>query len=434
MPAAAAQDAGLLRVAHLSPDTPAVDVSLAPLPADGSAVSDPGPDVATGLGYGTVGGYDELPAGRYAVSIRAAGAPPSTPPVLTAEVEVTAGTARTAIVGGRFADLTLQAVPDDLSTPPAGAARVRVLAAAGSAGPLDVTLAGTPLARELPFATAGRYVPVPAGAAALSVDGRPVPGPGLRLAAGAVVSLLVLDGPDGALDVRVVVDAAGPAEVPTGAVAAGSGPAEAAPVVLLVVATTLVARALRGRRRASLAAVALTLGATVLPVGAAPAAAAVPPAVTSSARESAVPPPVQVLVPSVGIDAALQPVGLDPTGALAPPARPGTAGWHAGGPAPGGTGPAVLTGHVDWAGRPAAFAGLGRVTPGDEVQVVRADGSTARFRVDAVHRYAKDDFPTATVYGPTPDAQLRLITCGGEFDRAAGSYRDNVVVTATLVG
>jgi Sortase domain len=68
------------------------------------------------------------------------------------------------------------------------------------------------------------------------------------------------------------------------------------------------------------------------------------------------------------------------------------------------------------------------------VVVVRADGSTARFRVDAVHRYAKDDFPTTTVYGPTHDAQLRLITCGGEFDRAAGSYRDNVVVTATLVG
>jgi hypothetical protein len=67
------------------------------------------------------------------------------------------------------------------------------------------------------------------------------------------------------------------------------------------------------------------------------------------------------------------------------------------------------------------------------VLVDRADGTTARFAVTRVERHAKDAFPTDEVYGPTPDAQLRLVTCGGEFDRAARSYRDNVVVFAALV-
>jgi len=63
----------------------------------------------------------------------------------------------------------------------------------------------------------------------------------------------------------------------------------------------------------------------------------------------------------------------------------------------------------------------------------RADGTTATFEVQAVRRYAKDRFPTAAVYGDLPGAGLRMITCGGTFDRGVRSYTDNVVVLASLV-
>ncbi len=80
------------------------------------------------------------------------------------------------------------------------------------------------------------------------------------------------------------------------------------------------------------------------------------------------------------------------------------------------------------------FFRLADLEDGDDVLVDRADGTTARFTVTSIDRYAKDEFPTEQVYGPTPRAELRLITCGGEFDAAARSYRDNVVVSAVLAG
>jgi sortase (surface protein transpeptidase) len=93
----------------------------------------------------------------------------------------------------------------------------------------------------------------------------------------------------------------------------------------------------------------------------------------------------------------------------------------------------VIAGHVDWAGAPGIFARLDEVAVGDPVVVGRTDGTTQRFTVTRVVRYAKTAFPTAEVYGATPDAQLRLITCGGAFDPVSGSYRDNVVVYARLI-
>ena len=80
------------------------------------------------------------------------------------------------------------------------------------------------------------------------------------------------------------------------------------------------------------------------------------------------------------------------------------------------------------------FFDLGRLQPGDEVLVTRADGLVAVFRVDEVARYLKEEFPTLLVYGETPNATLRLITCGGEFDRDTGHYLDNIIVFATLTG
>jgi sortase (surface protein transpeptidase) len=142
--------------------------------------------------------------------------------------------------------------------------------------------------------------------------------------------------------------------------------------------------------------------------------------------------PTRVRVPAIGLDSGLVGLGLDATGALAAPADYATAGWYAGGPAPGDVGPAVLAGHVDSSRGPAVFSRLRELTAGDEVLVERADGSTVAFTVTRVERHPKDAFPTDAVYGPTADAQLRLVTCGGDFDRSVRSYEDNVVVFAQM--
>jgi hypothetical protein len=156
----------------------------------------------------------------------------------------------------------------------------------------------------------------------------------------------------------------------------------------------------------------------------------VAPVSLAAPAQAAPAPPERLRIPAVGIDAPLGPVALDPSGALSAPDDPSAAGWFAGGPPPGASGPAVLAGHVDWAGVPGVFAELDAVGPGDVVTVERADGTVARFTVTRVERVPKSAFPTAAVYAPTPGAELRLITCGGTFDRSAGGYADNVVVVA----
>jgi hypothetical protein len=143
-------------------------------------------------------------------------------------------------------------------------------------------------------------------------------------------------------------------------------------------------------------------------------------------------PPTRVRVPALGVDSALARLGTDAAGALTPPADFAQAGWFTGGPVPGAVGPAVIVGHVDsWRG-PAVFFRLAQLREGDDVLVTRADGTTLRFAVTRVARYAKSAFPTAEVYGPTGDRELRLITCGGSFDRTRRSYLDDVVVFARL--
>jgi hypothetical protein len=397
--AAAAETGALLRVAHLSPNTPAVDVALAPVPRGSDGVAVPGPDIADGLAYGSVGRYRELAPGSYALSIRAADSGPRTQPALSVRVDIPAGGARTVAVSGSFADLELEVLTDDLSAPGAGSARVRVLAAAAGAPTVDVLRTGGPaLADELSFPGAGSYRTVPAGPASARVTGgpgRPAEVP-LDLPAGSISSLLVLDRPDGEVTLSVVLDAAGPAAVPVGPVPAGSGDSTGLFAFLAALLGTL------------------------------PLPAPVP-----AADEAA---PLRLQVPSAGIDTALSAVGLDDTGTLVPPDAPGTAGWFADGPAPGEPGPAVIAGHVDGAYGPAVFYRLRNVAVGDAILVERSDGGTPRFIVTRVVRHPKSAFPTGEVYGPTPGAELRLITCGGEFDRSAGSYRDNVVVYARAVG
>ncbi|MGN9808735.1 class F sortase [Micromonospora sp. BQ11] len=150
---------------------------------------------------------------------------------------------------------------------------------------------------------------------------------------------------------------------------------------------------------------------------------------SAGARAAPRPAPTRVRVPRIGLDSPLTVLGLDAAGALAPPTDFATAGWYGGGPVPGDPGPAVIAGHLDSRTGPAVFSRLGELRPGDRVQVWRGDRAVS-FRVTGAVRVAKDRFPTGAVYGPTPAPELRLVTCGGHFDRRTGHYRDNVVVFA----
>jgi hypothetical protein len=143
---------------------------------------------------------------------------------------------------------------------------------------------------------------------------------------------------------------------------------------------------------------------------------------------------VRLVVPAVGIATPLVRLGLGPDGAMQVPGDFGRAGWFAGGPRPGQLGPAVIAGHVDSQTGPAVFYRLRDLRPGNAVLVDRADGTRLRFVVERAGSFPKAGFPTAAVFGPVPAAALRLVTCTGDFDRARGSYRDNLVVFASLLG
>ena len=142
--------------------------------------------------------------------------------------------------------------------------------------------------------------------------------------------------------------------------------------------------------------------------------------------------PVELSVPRIGVRSRLVELGLDAEGAMEVPRDPARAGWFARSAAPGALGPAVIAGHVTWNGAPAVFSRLGRLRHGDQVSVTREDGRTAVFTVDRVARFSKSRFPSEEVYGTIDHSGLRLITCGGTYDRVRHRYLDNVVVFASL--
>ena len=151
----------------------------------------------------------------------------------------------------------------------------------------------------------------------------------------------------------------------------------------------------------------------------------------SQARQVAA--PASLTIPEIGVSTKLIRLGLTAAGALQVPPTTAVAGWYTGSSRPGAVGPAVIDGHIDSYRGPGIFFRLIDLRKGDRIYVRRADGTLAVFTVTAVHMYAKDAFPTSAVYGPTPDAELRLITCGGVFDHARESYLSNVVVYAVAV-
>ena len=146
--------------------------------------------------------------------------------------------------------------------------------------------------------------------------------------------------------------------------------------------------------------------------------------------------PVSLTITSIGVHSVVNKVGLAADGSVDVP-QPGPhydeAAWFTGSSTPGQLGPSVIEGHVDSAGAgPSVFYKLGAVHIGDSIDVLRADKTVATFKVTAVRRFPKDNFPTNLVYGDTAQAALRIVTCGGAFDTKTGHYKDNVVVFATL--
>jgi LPXTG-site transpeptidase (sortase) family protein len=155
-----------------------------------------------------------------------------------------------------------------------------------------------------------------------------------------------------------------------------------------------------------------------------------------SAAPKPVAAPVSLTIPLIGVRTNLMTLGLASNGELQVPllSMASVAGWYTGSPRPGSIGSAIIVGHIDTTKGPAVFYRLNTLTSGDKIYVKRADGTVVEFRVTSVQTYLKDHFPTEDVYGPVPDPELRLITCGGVWDPALHHYLSNIVVYATEVG
>ncbi|MEV0782278.1 class F sortase [Streptomyces sp. NPDC050423] len=177
------------------------------------------------------------------------------------------------------------------------------------------------------------------------------------------------------------------------------------------------------------------------PSAAAPAAPAPAPAASSAAPETAAPGPSlprsvpkRLRIPAIAVDAPFTPLSIGTSGRLdvPPPNDKNLAGWFKDGVTPGERGAAIVAGHVDTTTGPAIFLQLRFLQPGSSVDITRTDGTVATFKVDTVETFSKAKFPDKRVYADTPDAQLRLITCGGNYNKTVKDYEDNVVVFAHL--
>jgi hypothetical protein len=214
--ASAATTTGWIRLAHLSPNTPAVDVYLYSF-GDSSAQI-----VLHHVAYGTVSPYEQVPTGDYTVAMRAAGAASTSAPVLSASVDVAAGHAYTVAGLGPESGLRLQVLDDQLSTPP-GKALVRIIQASLKQSVVSVNWGGDMLQSSLKFGAVSSYQTVSPGTATLTVSGGGDQATdSVPLAAGTVHTLVVLDGANG-LQIDDLLDAAGSGTAPAGGAATGFG-------------------------------------------------------------------------------------------------------------------------------------------------------------------------------------------------------------------
>lgn len=175
---------------------------------------------------------------------------------------------------------------------------------------------------------------------------------------------------------------------------------------------------------------------TAKPDSAAEADPTDPPADAASDNAMDASTPTQLSIPAIDVDTSIMELGLTDDDVLEVPplGKDAPAGWYDRSPTPGEVGPSLIVGHVDSAkDGPAVFFKLGALDRKDTLTVTRDDGSKATFSIDDVTDYGKDSFPDYKVYGNTDRPEIRLITCGGEFNEQTGHYEDNIVVTGHLV-
>ncbi|GAA2555240.1 DUF4397 domain-containing protein [Pseudonocardia hydrocarbonoxydans] len=203
-----------VRLGQFTPGMPGNELVVFPVGEAGDEVRIPAVD------YGGLSEYRRIEPGDYVVGIRPAGT--DGPPVVTSTLDAMPGSAYTLAAVGPADAPVLTVVPDDLTPPPAGEARLRVFQAF-SPDPVDVAgPGGLDLGRAVPVGAAGEYRSVPAGQVDLTVRGAVLP---VTVGAGQVVSVVLVDR-DGAPAAQVHVDAAGPVVVPPGPVDAGFGPGD----------------------------------------------------------------------------------------------------------------------------------------------------------------------------------------------------------------
>lgn len=143
--------------------------------------------------------------------------------------------------------------------------------------------------------------------------------------------------------------------------------------------------------------------------------------------------PTSLNIPKINLNQSLLTVGRLADGTLETPnVLSGKPAWYKFSPTPGELGPSIIVGHVDSYKGPSIFWNLWKLVPGDNVEVVRSDGSMANFTVYRLQQFNRDNFPTEEIYGDTKESELRLITCGGIYDHKAGVYSANTVVFAKL--
>ncbi len=234
---------GWIRLAHLSPNTPAVDVYLYSFGNSNAEI------VLHHVAYGTVSPYETVQAGDYSVAMRAAGASASSQPVLSTSVTIQAGHAYTVAGMGPESGLRLQVMDDDLTTQTHKAAVRIIQASLKDQVVTKVTCGGKTLASNVKFASVVGYQAITPGTwtmAAVTSSGNTQKS--VHLAAGTVDTLVVLDGPSG-LEIDVLQDAAGAGNIPVGAVStgfggtAGHGPGSPVPWLAVIAAGTLLALA-----------------------------------------------------------------------------------------------------------------------------------------------------------------------------------------------
>jgi hypothetical protein len=209
----------------------------------------------------------------------------------------------------------------------------------------------------------------------------------------------------------------------------GPGPRRwwVATVVLLLIGAGFVVVGVQGNDDALVDPHASQIAAPTLITGT--ASAPTPAAVPGAARST----PVELRVPAIGLAVAVSALGLNPDRTVEVPTDFQRPGWFQLGPSPGERGSAVILGHVDSYRGPAVFFRLRTLKKGDDVEVALADGAVTHFVVTEVATYPKNAFPAQQVYGPHGYSALQLVTCGGEFDPVARSYRSNVVAFTSLV-